>query len=131
MYKHLNKSLHEAYDILEDDMDEFEPEEVEEFTTDSSIEQRITTLENEVEELKDKDFINTDKSLIGDVDEPSFEDKVYKCFIDISKFPKDEIITEEVLNKRPYCDTFIPKTAGKIRTSSDNVKNILIDRFNK
>lgn len=144
MFKHLNQSLTEAFKIFEDDIEdteiveepvEVEQEEVVEVPSDS-LEERVSELENELDALKDS-LVNQD--VIDDFDasseakisyEEEFANKVYECFMKQSGLYKkpDVEITEELLNKRPYCDAFIPSVAAKTRISRNEVKNILLNR---
>lgn len=145
MFKHLNQSLTEAFKIFEDDIEDTEiieePVEVEQEeeiveVPDDSLEERVSELENELNTLKDS-LVNQD--VIDDFDanseakisyEDEFANKVYECFMKQSGLYKkpDVEITEELLNKRPYCDAFIPSVAAKTRISRNEVKNILLNR---
>lgn len=145
MFKHLNQSLTEAFKIFEDDVEDTEiieePVEVEQEeeiveVPDDSLEERVSELENELNTLKDS-LVNQD--VIDDFDansepkisyEDEFANKVYECFMKQSGLYKkpDVEITEELLNKRPYCDAFIPSVAAKTRISRNEVKNILLNR---
>lgn len=144
MFKHLNQSLTEAFKIFEDDIEdteiveepvEVEQEEVVEVPSDS-LEERVSELENELDALKDS-LVNQD--VIDDFDasseakisyEEEFANKVYECFMKQSGLYKkpDVEITEELLDKRPYRDAFIPSVAAKTRISRNEVKNILLNR---
>lgn len=146
MFKHLTESLSEAFNIFENDEEEViveepseeipEEEVIEEQPSPESLEERVSDLENEIEALKDSlvsqdvidDFDSNTENMIDVKDE--FENKVYECFMKQSGLYKkpDVEITEELLDKRPYCDAFIPSVAAKTRISRNEVKNILLNR---
>lgn len=147
MYKYLNQSLNEAYALLEEDEFEFDVMEVdapveeegaEEITSEEpeTVEERITDLETEVKEIKNilenpdnipvDSFGNSTEVIISP--EEKFANDVYECFMNLSKCPVDVELTEELLDKRPYSDCWIPQVATRKRVSRDEVKNILLNR---
>lgn len=138
MFKGLNKSLMEAFKLVEDDemgvADATPVSDIEETSETASIDERITNLENEISEIKDT-LINNDvvddftASTQGELSyQDNFENQVYECFMKHANLSEDVEITEDLLNKRPYADAYIPSVASKTKTTSKNVKSILLNR---
>lgn len=138
MLRHLNQSLSEAFELLdnEEEMLPVEQEMTPQEDTSNSLEERVSELETEINTLKnslvnkdvlDEFEVNTSKLVDSRED---FENKVYECFMKQSGLYKkpDVEITEELLDKRPYKDAFIPSVATKKRISRDAVRNILLNR---
>lgn len=130
----------EVVDEDEIDIEEMpDEEEFEEEPEEGSVEARLDNLEADVAEIKnavigeeDVELDDFDSSVKGTESyEDKFNEGVYNSFVHYSKIPKDKEITEELLDKRPYCDAYIPSTALANRITNEEVKKILLNRTKK
>lgn len=157
MSKHLTESLEKAYSLLEEDFEEFVPDEIEieveeipeeipetpemepETEDNLEVEERLSNLESEVEEVKNllvakdvaevDDFEASTEELIDP--EKQFSDKIFSDLLFYSKLPESCEITEELLDKPNFKIAYIPSVANRNRISAKEVRDILLGRASK